>query len=193
MTAAGVRLQLLRREIDEPEQIALLADLQATIELSISRLRHLLFELRPPALDREGLVAALRMYLDESRDKAVTAYRLTDELQRQPGEEARMTLYRVAQEALTNVRKHAYAKGADILVGERDSGFVVRIADDGVGFEPDRTVVPGHLGLAAMRERIELAGGTIRIDSAPGTGTIVECWIPTGVGNLDGNNPTGTG
>ena len=55
MTAAGVRLQLLRREIDEPEQIALLTDLQATIELSISRLRHLLFELRPPALDREGL------------------------------------------------------------------------------------------------------------------------------------------
>ena len=193
MTAAGVRLQLLRREIDDPEQIALLADLQATIELSISRLRHLLFELRPPALDREGLVAALRMYLDESRDKAVTAYRLTDELRRQPGEEARMTLYRVAQEALTNVRKHAYAKGADILVGERDSGFVVRIADDGVGFEPDRTVVPGHLGLAAMRERIELAGGTIRIDSAPGTGTIVECWIPTGVGNLDGHNPTDTG
>ena len=83
-----------------------------------------------------------------------------------------MTLYRVAQEALTNVRKHACAKGADILVGEHDSGFVVRIADDGVGFEPERTDLPGILGLAAMRERIELAGGTIRIDSAPGTGTM---------------------
>ena len=132
------------------------------------------------------------MYLDESRDQALTAYRLTDELrQPQPGEEARMTLYRVRRRH-SRTCASTHTQGADILVGERDSGFVVRIADDG-GFEPERTVVPGHLGLAAMRERIELAGGTIRIDSAPGTGTIVECWIPTGIGNLDGNNPTGTG
>jgi signal transduction histidine kinase len=120
------------------------------------------------------------MYVDESRDGTVTSYRVVDELESQPDEEARIILYRVAQEALTNVRKHARAGEAEVLLSRRDGGFVVRITDDGVGFTPEETPsVPGHLGLAAMRERIELAGGTIRIDSAPQTGTVVECWLPS--------------
>ena len=180
ITAAGMRLQMLRRELDDPTQLELLADLEETIELSISRLRHLLFELRPPALDREGLAAALRMYIDESRDQTHATFRLADALRSQPDDEARIILYRIAQEALTNVRKHADATEAEVLIAERDGGFLVRISDDGVGFAPDQTLlVPGHLGLAAMRERAELAGGRIRIDSAPGTGTVVECWIPS--------------
>ena len=180
ITAAGIRLQTLRRELDDPKQLDLLADLEETIQLSISRLRHLLFELRPPALDREGLAAALRMYLNESRDQSPTTFRLEDKLRSQPDDEARSILYRIAQEALTNVRKHAHASEAEVLVREDDGGFVVRITDDGVGFAPEQTVsVPGHLGLAAMRERAELAGGRIRIDSAPRTGTVVECWIPS--------------
>ena len=180
ITAAGIRLQMLRRELDDPKQLDLLADLEETIQLSISRLRHLLFELRPPALDREGLAAALRMYLNESRDQSPTTFRLEDKLRSQPDDEARIILYRIAQEALTNVRKHAHASEAEVLVTEHDGGFVVRITDDGVGFAPEQTAsVPGHLGLAAIRERAELAGGRIRIDSAPRTGTVVECWIPS--------------
>ena len=180
ITAAGIRLQTLRRELDDPKQLDLLADLEETIQLSISRLRHLLFELRPPALDREGLAAALRMYLNESRDQSPTTFRLEDKLRSQPDDEARIILYRIAQEALTNVRKHAHASEAEVLIREHDGGFVVRITDDGVGFAPEETVsVPGHLGLAAMRERAELAGGRIRINSAPRTGTVVECWIPS--------------
>ena len=165
---------------DDPEQLDLLTDLEETIELSISRLRHLLFELRPPALDREGLAAALRLYIDESRDQSPTTFRLEDTLRSQPDEEARIILYRVAQEALTNVRKHAQAGEAEIVITERDGGFLVRITDDGVGFAPKQAQsVAGHLGLAAMRERAELAGGRIRIESAPRTGTVVECWIPS--------------
>jgi len=78
------------------------------------------------------------------------------------------------------VRKHAEANEAEVLVAERGDGFLVRITDDGTGFTPEQTPpAPGHLGLAAMRERAELAGGTLKIDSAPKTGTTVECWIPT--------------
>jgi PAS domain S-box-containing protein len=184
MTAAGIRLQLLRRQLQDPDQLRLLAELEQTIELSISRLRHLLFELRPPALDREGLAAALMMYVRESGEHDPTSYRLDDELRSQPDEEARVILYRVAQEALTNVRKHAQANEAEVLLGHRDGGFLVRITDDGVGFTPTETPsAPGHLGLAAMRERVELAGGTIRVDSAPRTGTVVECWLPDGAPN----------
>ena len=94
MTAVGIRLQLLRRKLQEPEQLRLLGDVEATIELTISRLRHLLFELRPPALDRDGLTA--------------------------------------------------------------------------------------------MRERVELAGGSVRIESAPQTGTVVECWLPSLAPDEDG-------
>jgi PAS domain S-box-containing protein len=180
MTAAGLRLQLLRRELQEPEQLDLLSNLEETIELAISRLRHLLFELRPPALDREGLGVALDMYIEESRDQTPTVYRLEDKLRLQPNEEIRIILYRVAQEALTNIRKHAQAKEAAVLLAQQDGGFLVRITDDGVGFSPQETLpAPGHLGLAAMRERAELAGGAIRIESEPKTGTVVECWIPS--------------
>jgi PAS domain S-box-containing protein len=180
ITAAGVRLQILRDELSDPKQLALLADLETTIEMSISRLRHLLFELRPPALDREGLAAALRMYVNESRDRFQTSVRLEDRLISEPDEGARIILYRIAQEALTNVAKHAQASETEVLLAQRDGGSVVRIADDGVGFQPDGArAAPGHMGLAAMRERARLAGGRIRIDSAPGTGTVVECWIPS--------------
>ena len=180
ITAAGVRLQILRDELSDPKQLHLLADLETTIELSITRLRHLLFELRPPALDRDGLAAALRMYVKESLDGSPTTFRLEDTLRSQPSQEARITLYRVALEALTNVTKHAEATKAEVMLGERDGGFLVRIADDGVGFAPNRTLTaPGHMGLAAMRERARLAGGNIRIDSAPRSGTVVECWIPS--------------
>ena len=120
------------------------------------------------------------MYLNESRDQSPTTFRLEDKLRSQPDDEARIILYRIAQEALTNVRKHAHASEAEVLVTEHYGGFVVRITDDGVGFAPEQTAsVPGHLGLAAIRERAELAGGRIRIDSAPRTGTVVECWIPS--------------
>jgi signal transduction histidine kinase len=179
MTAAGLRVGLLRRRLHEPDHLRLLGDVEATIELSISRLRHLLFELRPPALDQEGLAAALNMYIDESGDVTSTSYRLDDALRSQPGEEARLILYRVAQEAITNVRKHARADTAEVLLAHRDGGFLVRISDDGIGFTQEEThSVPGHLGLAAMRERVELVGGTIRIDSAPHIGTVIECWLP---------------
>ena len=177
---AGLRLQLLRRELDDPRLLGLLADLEETIERAISRLRHLLFELRPPALDREGLAAALRIYVEDAASNSRTTFRLEDKLRSEPGEDARIILFRVAQEALTNVRKHANAKEAELEIAERDGGFVVRITDDGIGFAPEETLpVPGHLGLVAMRERVELAGGSLRIDSAPETGTTLECWIPS--------------
>ena len=192
MTAAGLRLERLRREIQDPDQLSALSKLEDAIEVSISRLRHLLFELRPPILDNEGLAAALRIYIEESQDQTPTVYRVEDQLRAQPGHEARIILYRVAQEALTNVRKHAHAAEAVVLLAHRDGGFVVRITDDGMGFlAMEATTVPGHLGLAAMRERAELADGTIRIESAPYVGTTVECWIPSLQGDSDSERTPG--
>jgi PAS domain S-box-containing protein len=180
ITAAGMRLQILRQSLDDDVQLKLLKDLEETIQLSISRLRHLLFELRPPVLDNEGLSAALEMYLTELKAQAAsTTFRLDDALRSQPSEETRVILYRIAQEALTNARKHADAREVTVELREREGGYLVRVVDDGIGFSPDAALpTPGHLGLASMRERATLAGGWLRFDTAPGEGTTMELWIP---------------
>jgi PAS domain S-box-containing protein len=179
MTAAGMRLQIARRAIDNPEQLELLDDLETTIQLSISRLRHLLFELRPPALDHEGLAPALHMYLETAETESGIPHRLEDKLRSEPDEETRVILYRVAQEALTNARKHAQPSEIVVLLDQRDRGYTIQVVDDGVGFVPgELRAVPGHLGLAAMRERIELATGKLRIESVVGDGTTIDIWLP---------------
>lgn len=178
MAAASIRLQILRRRLEGPEEVGMLDELARTMDLAIERLRHLLFELRPPALDREGIVPALQMYLREAGPDIV--YRLDEDLRDEPPPATRVILYRLAQEALTNVRKHAHAGSASVLLDQQEGGYRLRVSDDGVGFQVDEaTPVPGHLGLAAMRERAELAGGWLRIDSAAGAGTTIECWIPS--------------
>jgi PAS domain S-box-containing protein len=188
MTAAGMRLQILRRTLADPEHLKLLDELEQTIQLSIARLRHLLFELRPPALDNEGLSAALRLYLDEADDDT-TSYHLEDKLRSQPTAETRVILYRIVQEALTNVRKHATATNVTVALQEREGGYLARVSDDGGGFLPDEAnPVPGHLGLAAMRERATLAGGWLRIDTVPDRGTTVDVWIPGDLSRTAGSS-----
>ena len=109
-----------------------------------------------------------------------TTHRLEDNLRVQPSLQVRTILYRIVQELLANVRTHAQAENATVVLDERDYGYRVRVSDDGVGFAPEKLQpVPGHLGLAAMQERASLAGGWLRIDSAPGKGTTVEFWIPS--------------
>jgi len=89
-------------------------------------------------------------------------------------------LYRIAQEALVNVRKHAHATTVDIALEEGVEGYTLQVKDDGVGFEPSEISDPslGHIGLTSMRERASLAAGWFRIESAGGSGTVAEAWIP---------------
>lgn len=179
ITAAGMRLQILRRTLDDPEHLQLLGELEETIALSINRLRHLLFDLRPPALDEDGLGAALKLYLDDASGHGETAYSLDDRTRTQPVAQTRVILYRIAQEAITNVRKHAQAKNATVTLEERDGGYLLRVADDGVGFEHSSSATkPGHLGLVALRERAALAGGSLQVETELGGGAAVTCWIP---------------
>jgi signal transduction histidine kinase len=89
-------------------------------------------------------------------------------------------LYRIAQEALANVRKHAEATAIHVTLADRENGALLRIRDDGLGF--DLAAVdeerPGHLGLVSMRERAEMAGGWLRMAGSKGQGTTVEAWVP---------------
>jgi PAS domain S-box-containing protein len=185
MTAVEMRLESLRRRVEDGDQRRTLEQLTASVSTAIGRLRRLLVELRPPRLDREGLASALRALLDRLRSEGGVDAELEDRTLHETPGEARTVLYRIAQEALANVRKHAEARRVRIILADRDGGVLLRVRDDGRGFEPDRTAEdrPGHLGLVSMRERAELTGGKFRITSTPGAGTTVEAWVPGEVGD----------
>ena len=91
-----------------------------------------------------------------------------------------IVLYRIAQEALANIYKHAEADNVEVTITEDDGGLLVTIQDDGVGFAGDipKVSAPGHMGLSSMRERAELQGGWCEILSLPNSGTTVRFWIP---------------
>jgi PAS domain S-box-containing protein len=179
MFAVGLRLFALREGLHDPVQVEQVDRLQQNVQLSTDRLRHLLFELRPAALDEGGLPAALRQYLDTMKQESAIEVALETALERNPASETQVIAYRIAQEALANVRKHARARRVECAVAAVDDGILTRIVDDGVGFDGTRNgSVPGHLGLIAMRERAEMAGGWFRITSSAGKGCVVEYWIP---------------
>jgi PAS domain S-box-containing protein len=179
VTAVGLRLASLERRLEDSALRESVSQLSETVRAAITRLRNLLFELRPRSLDQEGLAATLRMYLDQVSEQSGIAYGIENRLVSEPPPDTRTALYRIAQEALMNVRKHAGATKVDVLLEAREHGYFIRIKDDGGGFDPDSIqVVNGHLGLPAMRERAEMAGGWCRIDSRAGAGTTVELWLP---------------
>ena len=177
MSAVDMRLQLL---LDRPERADAheLSELAEELRSAIDRLRNLLFELRPVALDLEGIAPAIRMYLEHAAKETGWAWEVDDRIEEEPSQEARVAFYRIAQEAVANVRKHANATHVGVSLTPMDRGLQLRIADDGEGFDPTRAPVPGHIGLTTVTERAELAGGWCRIASRPGGGTVVECWMP---------------
>jgi len=179
MFAVGLHLSTLRKLLHDAAQLEQLNVLEHSVQASTDRLRHLLFELRPAALDEGGLAAALGEYLDVMKRENAIEVELDTSLEHSPASETQVIAYRIAQEALGNVRKHARARRVECAVSAVDDGILTRIADDGVGFEDDRRrPLAGHLGLVSMRERAEMAGGWLRITSSRGNGCLVEYWIP---------------
>ena len=145
----------------------------------IDSLRALIAELRPPALDQLGLapaLASLAQRTGAANDLEVRAdVELPDERRLVP--ELETTVYRVVQESLTNVVKHARASSIYIGVRCADDAVEVSVADDGIGFNTDATADVGF-GLVGMRERVELAGGELSVLRWAGAGTVVRARLP---------------
>jgi signal transduction histidine kinase len=141
-------------------------------EAGLAEVRALIFELRPEALTEEGLVAALTKQLAalHSRHGVATHAELGSEPNARM--EVKRALYRITQEALQNVARHARAGTVTVRLNTTPTELVLHIGDDGVGFDPNGSF-PRHLGLRSMRERIAEIGGTMDIVSAPGKGTTV--------------------
>ena len=181
MSAANLRLQQLRLRLRDEAARRILDKLQEAITLSSSHLRQLIFDLRPSGLEDGNLGAALRVYLEQMHADTGIAYRLDDRLSARAPDGTALLIYRNVLEVLANVRKHARASTVAVELLVIEDGCLVRIVDDGVGYDPaDVEDRPGHLGLVLIRERAELAGGWCRIESSPGAGTTVEFWVPLG-------------
>jgi len=177
ISAAYMRLQLLGRRLTSPADRESCESLERMLKLVVQRLRRLTFELRPLALDDTTLASALDDYLGQVEFEAHVRFHLVDGLATEPCEQSRLVLYRAAQEALTNVAKHAAASTVIVALSEDAGGYTLRIEDDGRGF---RTAASGQrgLGLRFVRERAEAIGGSCRVESSPGRGTNVEVWVP---------------
>ncbi|MFJ5274149.1 GAF domain-containing sensor histidine kinase [Streptomyces sp. NPDC088358] len=159
----------------ELHQVAALAA-EATEEL-----RAAVIELRPAALDEDGLVATLRtqiQVLDRAHSARVT---FTGRGVRALPASQEEAMLRVAQEALHNALRHSGAARVDVLLEKRGPGAVLRVSDDGGGFDPTAIRNAGrHLGLVSMRDRSSGVGGTLTVESAPGKGTTIEMEVPGG-------------
>jgi PAS domain S-box-containing protein len=178
LMVAVMRLDVLRRTPLVDWARDEVGGIQGAIQEAAGRLRSLIFELSPVSLETEGLTVALCDTVDQLKRDTGMQCTLDTRIEREPDPEIQAGLYRLALEALANVRKHAAATRVDILLDEHDRGYLLRVEDDGAGFDQNEDVAPGHLGLPGMRERAELLGGRCEILSVPGQGTTVDVWIP---------------
>ena len=135
-------------------------------------MRALIFELRPESLQNEGLVAALTKQSDAMRDRHKLNVETHFDPEPEISLESKEALYRITQEALQNIAKHAHATRVELTLQERDGQLVLEIRDNGKGFDTSREF-PGHLGLRSMPERAAQIGSEFQIQSLPGEGTVI--------------------
>jgi signal transduction histidine kinase len=181
VAAAALRIDALVGDLSDPVARETASNARLALVEANKRLRRLLFELRPPALDEAGLAAALESFLTDGFGHDGVDWRVENRLGDEPSPEVRAILYRVALEALTNVRRHARATVVQVVLERRGVGVAVRVHDNGRGFDlpaPDAAAEQGHIGIVTMRERAEAAGGRFALASEPGKGTTVDFWMP---------------
>ena len=155
---------------------------EETIDKSLTELRRVLVDLRPPSLDELGLSHSLRQSLNSisSDGLAGNFHEEGNHTRLEPNLE--ITVYRVVQEALNNIRKHAEATRVDLYLNYTDANIIVKIKDNGIGFDLTDTInnaiSVGNLGLLGMKQRVDMLGGTINIQTRHGKGTTITLTLP---------------
>jgi signal transduction histidine kinase len=181
LAATLMRLDRARLvETLSPRLDALLRDLDGDLRATYAELRTVLFNLRPETLTKNGLVAATRQLLEQFAKETGIAWSLDHHLAHPECGQRALLAFRVLQEALFNIRKHADASTVTVSIAA-DGQLDLSIEDDGCGFDPkiaDARLRAGHLGLATMRERVEVTGGTFELSSSPGRGTRIQFSVP---------------
>ncbi len=186
LTGIKMNLEWVEKELAPSEKAVRekIDEVKSQVGKIMEELRRLSYDLRPAILDELGLVPTLRWYIEEYSKRTRTAVHLqTTGLQKRLSAKIEILLYRVIQEALTNVAKHAQAESVVLSLEKKDVHIHLYITDDGKGFEVKRyfsspPMIRRGLGILGMKERVELAGGTFFIDSDLGQGTRISIKVP---------------
>jgi signal transduction histidine kinase len=175
LTSLLVDLRLLEKKASQPDAILkIVAEMERSLNGVIENLHRMAMALRPASLDHVGLVAAIRQHVEAVGEKhgIQARFRSSGVIERLPAN-VETILYRTVQDALTNVVRHAWATRVDVVLTVRDDKLVILIEDDGVGFDPNAVSTDEHLGLFGIRERSEMIGATLVVESEPGKGTTI--------------------
>jgi PAS domain S-box-containing protein len=173
LTSLMVDLRLLDKKAAQPEVVKkMIAEMDTALNQILENLHRVAMALRPASLDHLGLVAALTQHIEAISEKhAIKINFSARNIQKRLPENVETVLYRIVQEALTNVVRHAHATRIDVVLTERDDKLIVIVEDDGVGFDPNGEIGAEHLGLFGIRERVDMIDGKLVIESSPGKGT----------------------
>jgi two-component system sensor histidine kinase UhpB len=177
LTAMLLQIEGLATEVPDDVRDEV-EELRETARTGAEDVRRIAQRLRPEALDELGLHSALLALTAGFADQAKVATERQIARDLPLSKEEELVVYRVAQEALTNIARHARARHAELLLGEEDGSVVLRVDDDGAGAKPSELM--SSYGIRGMRERAMLIGGTLSVESDPGRGTHVVLRIPTG-------------
>jgi signal transduction histidine kinase len=179
LTAAKMDLSWLQSRVDTPVHQERLAQLGSVLDEAMSLKRRVVEQLRPSLLDHFGLATALRAYVESACAKAgVQAdIRLPEEGDPIPKDKA-ITLFRIVQEGLTNIIRHANAKHVTLEVTAGDREYAFTLQDDGGGFDPHRERDGWPHGIMGMQHRVRALGGRFSLESAPGRGTTLRVAVP---------------
>ena len=186
LTALKIQLELLEREAAGiPQVAARIASSREIAETALAEVRQLSHVLRPQMLDDLGLEPTLRWLARTFQKRTGIAVEVAFEgLALRPDPDLETLVYRVVQEALTNVARHSGASAATVTLSRDTSRLLVRIEDAGSGFQPDAprsaSEEEASFGVRAMRDRVEFMNGRFTIRSAPGKGTVVQAELPLG-------------
>ena len=183
LAALLIRIRVVRNSRDPAAMEPLLDDMREQVSHALEGVRRFAHGLRPPALDELGLVPAIEALARSVGDAGGIAVTLqAEDVAGDLPPDAELATYRIVQEALSNVLRHARATRADVRVAHEGGGLAVTVEDDGRGFDPARAMSTdgGGLGLFGMRERAGYIGGRVEVTSAPGRGTRVRAEIPLG-------------
>jgi len=175
--ALGARTARTLLDRDPPQAAQPLDYVLSLAEAGLAEMRALIFELRPETLETEGLVAALTRQIESVRARHGLEIQAEWCEDPQLPYEISEAIYRIAQEALNNIVKHAHARKAVVSMSCDDNEIYLDVSDDGNGFTSEDSF-PGHLGLRSMRERALRLGGTLQVQSAPAQGTRIHVRIP---------------
>lgn len=180
LTSLILGLGLLERDAHRPEAVAKgLSELRGLVDGVLENIHRLAMDLWPASLDHLGLVGALEQHIESFSNASGLVIELENAgLNERLPYELETSIYRIIQEALTNVARHAQATRVDVLLKRRGEDLIIIVEDNGIGFDPDLTNPGSRLGLFGMQERVEMLGGKMVIESAVGTGTTLLVEVP---------------